>query len=46
MDTRRFWQLIEDARGQVADPADDEVVAAQVAAMLADLRREEIVGIQ
>ena len=44
MDTRRFWQLIEDDRGQVADPADDEVVAARAAAMLADLPREEIVA--
>ena len=46
MDTRRFWQLIEDARGQVADPADDEVFAAQAATMLADLPREEIVAAQ
>ena len=46
MDTLRFWQLIEDARGQVADPADDEVVAAQTSAMLADLPREEIVAAQ
>ena len=44
MDTLTVWQLIEDAPGQVADPADDEVVAARAAAMLADLPREEIVA--
>ena len=44
MNTLRFWQLIEDARVQVADPADAEAVAAHAAALLAGFAREEIVA--
>ena len=44
MDTQRFWKLIQDARAQVAEPADCEAVAVQAAALLAALPREEIVA--
>jgi hypothetical protein len=44
MDTQRFWKLIEDARAQVADPADGEAVAAQAVTLLAAIPREEIVA--
>ena len=44
MDTQRFWKLIEDARAQVADPADGEAVAARAAALLAAFPRKEIVA--
>ena len=44
MDTQRFWQLIEEAGVQVADPGDGEAVAARAAALLAAFPREEIVA--
>ena len=44
MNTLRFWQLIEDARAQVADPADAEAVTAHAAALLAGFPREKIVA--
>jgi Protein of unknown function (DUF4240) len=44
VDTRRFWHLIDDARGQVADLAAAEAVAAQAAILLAVLPHEEIVS--
>lgn len=43
MDTQRFWQLIEEAGVQVADPGDGEAVAARAATLLAAFPREEIV---
>jgi Protein of unknown function (DUF4240) len=46
VDTQRFWNLIEDARTQVADPADSEAVAAQAATLLAAFPREQIVAAQ
>jgi hypothetical protein len=46
MDANRFWKLIEDARSQVPDPADGEVVAAQAAALLSACPREQIVAAQ
>jgi len=46
MDTRQFWKLIEDARAQVADPADGEAIAARAAALLSAFPREEIAAAQ
>jgi hypothetical protein len=46
MDTRQFWKLIEDARAQIADPADCEAIAAWAAALLSAFPREEIVAAQ
>jgi Protein of unknown function (DUF4240) len=44
MDTQRFWQLIEAARVQAADPGDGEAVAVRAAVLLAVFPREEIVA--
>jgi Protein of unknown function (DUF4240) len=46
MDTGQFWELIADARAEVADPADSEAVAAQATALLSVSSREEIVAAQ
>ncbi|MQY14466.1 hypothetical protein SRB5_46330 [Streptomyces sp. RB5] len=46
MDINRFWHLIDDARAQVADPADAEAVAAQAVVILAAQDPEEIVEAQ
>jgi hypothetical protein len=46
MDADRFWKVIENARSQVRDPADGEVVAAQAAALLSAYPREQIVAAQ
>jgi hypothetical protein len=44
VDTPQFWKLIEDARLQVLDPADGEVIAVQAAALLSAWPREESVA--
>jgi hypothetical protein len=44
VDTGQFWQLIEDARRQVADATDGEAVAARATALLSAHPREEIVA--
>src|SRR5215469_4606306 len=46
MDIQQFWRLIDTARGQVADAADTEAVAARVVVLLSALRPEEIVTVQ
>ncbi|WP_441248646.1 DUF4240 domain-containing protein [Kitasatospora sp. McL0602] len=46
METAEFWQLIEDARGRVADPADGEAVAEEAVGLLSVRRPEEIAGAQ
>jgi hypothetical protein len=46
MDAQQFWNLIEDARSRVADPADSDVVATQVSVLLADHPRQEILTAQ
>ncbi|MDX3073330.1 DUF4240 domain-containing protein [Streptomyces sp. MI02-7b] len=46
MDTGQFWQLIHDARGQVADPTDPEAVAAGAGGPLAGQSPERIVAAQ
>ncbi len=44
VDTPQFWKLIEDARLQVPDPANGEVIATQAAVLLSAWPREEIVA--
>jgi len=44
VDTQQFWKLIEDARRQVPDPTDGNVVASYAAARLSAWPREEIVA--
>jgi hypothetical protein len=46
VDTQQFWTLIEDARGQVPDPADGEAVVSCASAFLAAHPREVIVAAQ
>jgi uncharacterized protein DUF4240 len=46
VDIRQFWMLIDDVRGQVADPADGETVASRASTLLAAHPREEIVAAQ
>ena len=43
MDSQEWWELIEAARGRVADPADTEAVAARAAMLLSACPRGEIV---
>lgn len=42
MDSDRFWNLIDDARRQAADPTDADDVAARAVARLAGLEPAEI----
>ncbi|MFE3072963.1 DUF4240 domain-containing protein [Streptomyces sp. NPDC059247] len=44
MDKEQFWELVEAARGRVADPHDSEAVAREATSLLADRPGEEIVG--
>ncbi|MEW1698931.1 DUF4240 domain-containing protein [Streptomyces sp. NPDC093249] len=44
MDEQKFWELIEVARGRVADPYDSEAVAREATSLLADRPVEEIVA--
>ncbi|WP_405687885.1 DUF4240 domain-containing protein [Streptomyces sp. NBC_00057] len=46
MDTTDFWNLIDDARAQVTDPADAEAVVERASALLAARPRDEIVAAQ
>ncbi|MFD4944325.1 DUF4240 domain-containing protein [Streptomyces sp. NPDC058239] len=46
MDTTDFWNLIDDARAQVTDPEDAEVVVERASALLAARPRDEIVAAQ
>jgi hypothetical protein len=46
VDIQQFWTLIEDARGQVPDPADGDAVADRASTLLADRPRAEIVRAQ
>jgi hypothetical protein len=46
MDTQQFWQLVDDARSQVAEPAAGDEVADRTSALLAAQPREEIVAAQ
>ncbi|MFI6060286.1 DUF4240 domain-containing protein [Streptomyces sp. NPDC051286] len=46
MDTTDFWNLIDDARTQVADPADAEAVVERASALLAARSLHEIVAAQ
>jgi hypothetical protein len=46
MDTDRFWQLVELARRQAADPADAEETAAGASVLLAARSPQEIVRAQ
>ncbi|MFF3562278.1 DUF4240 domain-containing protein [Streptomyces sp. NPDC002574] len=46
MDIRQFWQLVDDAREQVPDPADSEAVAARARGLLAEQSPERIVAAQ
>ncbi|MFC9330807.1 DUF4240 domain-containing protein [Kitasatospora sp. NPDC057015] len=44
MNVQRFWKLIEDARCQVADPADGDAVAAEAMALLSARPGDEIIA--
>jgi hypothetical protein len=44
VDTRQFWELIQDARRQVSDATDGQAVAARATALLSGYPREEIVA--
>lgn len=44
VDAQRFWALVDDARGQVDDPADAVAVADRAIALLANRPREDIVA--
>ncbi|WP_406381414.1 DUF4240 domain-containing protein [Streptomyces sp. NBC_01618] len=46
MDATDFWNLLDDARTQVADPADAEAVVERASALLAARPRDEIVSAQ
>jgi Protein of unknown function (DUF4240) len=46
MDTELFWALIEDARGQVVDPADGDAIVSRASDMLSARPAEEIVAAQ
>ncbi|WP_086823720.1 DUF4240 domain-containing protein [Allokutzneria sp. NRRL B-24872] len=46
MDVHQFWQLIDDVREQVGDPADADAVAAGASTLIATLPRGEIVAAQ
>ncbi|MCX5343580.1 DUF4240 domain-containing protein [Streptomyces atratus] len=46
MDTTDFWNLIDDARAQVTEPADAEVVVERASALLAARSRDEIIAAQ
>jgi hypothetical protein len=46
MDIQQFWKLIDAARGQVADSAHTEAVAARAAMLLSALPPEEIIASQ
>jgi len=46
MDIQQFWRLIDTARGQIADPAHTEAVAARAVMLLSALPPEEIVTAQ
>jgi hypothetical protein len=44
VDTEQFWQLIEDARGQVTEPTDGDAVADRASTLLAALSPGEIIA--
>lgn len=44
MDTRQFWDLIEDGRAQATDPADSYEVVTQASALLGTHPNEEIIA--
>jgi hypothetical protein len=44
VDTREFWQLIEDARRQSPDPADCDAIAGSAGTLLSSRARQEIVA--
>jgi uncharacterized protein DUF4240 len=46
MDIQQFWSLIDTARGQLADSADAEAVAARATMLLSALPPEEIITAQ
>ncbi|MFI9040946.1 DUF4240 domain-containing protein [Streptomyces sp. NPDC053726] len=46
MDTTDFWNVIDDARARVTDPADAEAVVERASALLAARPRDEIVATQ
>ncbi|QMU77784.1 DUF4240 domain-containing protein [Streptacidiphilus sp. PB12-B1b] len=46
MDTGTFWELIDTARAEVADPADGHAVAARASALLGELPAADIVAAQ
>ncbi|MFG2632268.1 DUF4240 domain-containing protein [Streptomyces sp. NPDC048473] len=46
MDTTDFWNVIDDARARVTDPADAEAVVERASALLAARPRDEIVAAQ
>jgi Protein of unknown function (DUF4240) len=46
MDIQQFWRLIDTARGEVADSAHTEAVAARATILLSALPPEEIIAAQ